>query len=576
MRSRPTAIRGNPTLGAVRRLLPFLRWPRFTVATVRGDLVAGITVSLVAIPQSLAYAQLAGVPAYYGLYAAFIPPIVGALFGSSALLSTGPVAMTSLLTAASVTALHPQGLDQFYAYVTLLALLSGLFQLGFGLARAGVLMSLVSHPVLMGFINAAALIIALSQLPALMGIPTRQTEHLLLDTWNVVSRMDLLHEMSLAFGAAAIVLLFAFKKVAPRLPGVLITVGLLTWASYATGFADRGGRVVGAIPTGLPGFVVPQIGWEPIKALLPAALVVAVISFMEAMSSCKVIALKTRTPWSENQELIGQGLAKIAAAFCQSMPVSGSFSRSALNLACNARTGLSSLCAAAAALLTLLFFTSYLYHLPKPVLAAMIMLAVLNLIDVGALRKAWLANKQDGFAGTATFLATLAFAPNIQNGILTGVVISLGAFIYGRMRPRVAVVSMHPDGMLRDVQRYEMPPLHPQIGALRFDASLYFANASFFEDAVLQLEREHREIRYILIAAQGINQLDATGVEMLRNLSERLRQSGVTLVLGGVKRQVLDVMQRTGLTSAMGEENVFATDKAAIEGLLTRIARQAS
>jgi SulP family sulfate permease len=489
---------------AVRRLLPFLDWPRFTAATVGADLVAGVTVSLVAIPQSLAYAQLAGVPAYYGLYAAFIPSMIGVLFGSSALLSTGPVAMTSLITAASVTALRPQGLDEFYAYVTLLALLSGLFQLGFGLARAGVLMSLVSHPVLMGFINAGALIIALSQLPALMGVSTRQTEHLLLDTWNTVSRMDLLHELSLAFGAAAIVLLLAFKKFAPRLPGVLITVALLTWTSYATGFAERGGRVVGKIPTGLPDFVIPQLGWEPIKALIPAAFVVALISFMEAMSSCKVIAVKTRTPWSENQELTGQGLAKIAAAFCQSMPVSGSFSRSALNLACNARTGLSSLCAAAAVLLTLLFFTPYMYHLPKPVLAAMIMLAVLHLIDVRALHKAWLAGNEDGFAGTATFLATLAFAPNIQNGILTGIMISLGAFIYGRMRPTVAVVSMHPDGMLRDVQRYKIPRLHPQIGALRFDASLYFANASFFEDAVLRLEREDRGIKYILIAAQGI------------------------------------------------------------------------
>jgi sulfate permease, SulP family len=563
-------------VSAAHRLLPFLRWPRFTAASVRADLIAGVTVSLVAIPQSLAYAQLAGVPAHYGLYAAFIPSIVGALFGSSALLSTGPVAMTSLLTAASVSALHPQGLEAFYAYVTLLALLSGVFQVGLGIARAGVLISLVSHPVLMGFINAAALIIALSQLPALLGIPTRQTEHLLLETWRVVSSMDLLHEMSLAFGVVAIVLLLAFKRFAPRLPGVLITVAVLTWASYAVGFADRGGRVVGLIPAGLPGFAVPQAGWESVRALLPAALMVAVISFMEAMSSCKVIAIKTRTPWSENQELIGQGLAKIAAAFCQSMPVSGSFSRSALNLACRARTGMSSLWAAGAVLLALLFFTPYLYHLPKPVLAAMIMLAVLNLIDVGALRQAWLANREDGIAGTVTFVVTLAFAPSIQNGILAGVVLSLGAFIYGRMRPRVAVVSMHSDGMLRDVTRYPMPPLHPQIGALRFDASLYFANASFFEDAVLKLERESAQIRYILVAAQGINQLDATGVEMLRNLSQRLRQSGVTLVLGGVKRQVLDVMGRTGLIDALGGENVFTTDKGAIDNLLARIAAQAS
>ena len=566
------AARGGSIPALLRRLLPVLRWPRPTARTVRDDLLAGITVSLVAIPQSLAYAQLAGVPAYYGLYAAFIPSIVGVVFGSSALLATGPVALTSLLTAASVAALQPQGLDQFYAYVTLLALLSGVFQLAFGLARAGMLISLISHPVLMGFINAAALVIALSQLPALMGIPTRQTQHLLLDTWNVVSHMDLLHELSLAFGLAAIVLLVGFRRFAPRLPGLLLTVALLTWVSYAVGFAERGGRVVGSVPAGLPAFVAPEIGWEATKALLPAGLIIAVISFMEAMSSCKVIAVKTRVPWNENQELIGQGLAKIAAAFCQSMPVSGSFSRSALNLASNARTGLSSVFAAASVLLTLLFFTPYLYHLPKPVLAAMIMLAVLNLIDVGALKRAWLASREDGIAGTVTFLVTLASAPNIQNGILTGIVISLGAFIYSRMRPRVAPVRLEPDGTLRDVSSSSPAPPHPQIGALRFDASLYFANASFFEDAVLKLQRESPEVRYIVIAAQSINHLDASGVETLRNLSSRLRQNGVTLVLGGVKRQVLEVMQRTGLVGALGEKNVFTTDREAIDSVLARLA----
>ena len=556
----------------LRGVLPFLGWRRPTANTLRDDLLAGLTVSLVAIPQSLAYAQLAGVPAYYGLYAAFIPSIVGVLFGSSALLATGPVAMTSLLTATSVAALRPAGLDQFYAYVTLLALLSGVFQLGFGLARAGMLISLISHPVLIGFINAAALVIALSQLPALIGIPLRQTEHLMLDTWNVVSHMDLLHEMSLAFGVTAIVFLIGFRKLAPRLPGVLLTVAVLTWVSYAVEFAGRGGRVVGAVPSGLPAFAVPEMGWEATKALLPAAFVLAVISFMEAMSSCKIIAARTRRPWDENQELIGQGLAKIAAAFCQSMPVSGSFSRSALNLASNARSGLSSLFAAGSVLLTLLFFTPYLYHLPRPVLAAMIILAVLNLIDLRALRQAWLASREDGLAGTVTFAATLAFAPNIQNGILIGVVISLGAFIYGRMRPRAVVVSLHPDGMLRDVTRYNLAPLHQQVGALRFDASLCFANASYFEDAVLKLQRETPDVKYIVIGAQGINHLDASGVEMLRNLSSRLRDSGVTLVIGGVKRQVFDVMERTGLIAAMHAANVITTERAAIDSVLERVA----
>jgi SulP family sulfate permease len=561
----------TPTAILLKRFVPFLGWPRITLASLRADLIAGITVSLVAIPQALAYAQLSGVPPLYGLYAAFIPTIVGVLFGSMPMLSTGPVAMTSLLTATSVGVLVPQGTEQFYAYVTMLALLSGLFQLGFGLARAGVLLSLVSHPVLMGFINAAALIIALTQIPALMGISTRQSQHLLLDTWNVVSRPDLLHEMSLAFGAAAIILLVAFRKFAPRLPGVLVTVAFATWVSYALDFAGRGGRVVGDVPAGLPGFAVPDLDWAAMRALLPAAFVVALISFMEAMSSCKVIAIRKRMPWDENQELVGQGLAKVAAAFCQSMPVSGSFSRSALNLASNAKTGASTLFAAGSVLVTLLFFTPYLHHLPKPVLAAMIVLAVLNLIDVRAMRQAWLASKDDGFAATATFLTTLAFAPNIQNGVLAGIIISLAAFLYRRMRPRVAIVGLHPDGMLRDAQRFNLPPLHERIGALRFDASLYFANASFFEDAVLRLQRERPEITYILVAAHSINDIDASGVETLRNLAGRLRESGVTLVLSGVKRQVQDVLERTGAIDLLGRANLYGSDQAAISDLRARV-----
>lgn len=554
----------------LKRLFPFLDWPRVTAGSLRDDVVAGITVSLVAIPQALAYAQLAGVPAYYGLYAAFIPSAIGALFGSSPMLSTGPVALTSLLTAASVGSLVALGTDQFFAYVTLLALLSGLFQLGLGMARGGILLSLVSHPVLMGFINAAALIIVFSQIPPLMGISARQSQHLLLDTWNVLTRMDTMHELSLAFGVAAIAMFMSLKRLAPRLPGVLITVVLLTWVSYAYGFAERGGRVVGSVPPGLPGFAAPAVEWGAIMALLPAALVIAVVSFMEAMSSCKVIAIRTRTRWDENQELIGQGLAKIAAAFCQSMPVSGSFSRSALNLATGARTGISSLVCAGAVLMTLLYFTPLLFHLPKPVLAAMIILAVLNLINVKALRNAWRAGKDDGIAGAVTFLSTLAFAPNIQNGIYTGIIVSLAAFMYRRMRPRVVVVGLHGDGTLRDAQKFDLPPLHRRIAALRFDAALYFANVAYFENAVLQLERENPDARYILIAANGINLLDASGVDMLWNLAERLRQNGIELAFAAVKAQVAEVMERTGLTEIIGRGNLFPTERAAVDGLRMR------
>ncbi len=543
----------------------------FRGEAVRADLFAGITVSLVAIPQSLAYAQLAGVPAYYGLYAALIPAAIGALFGSSNQLSTGPVAMTSLLTAASIAPLAAHGSDLFYAYAILLALVSGLFQILFGMLRMGVLLNFLSNPVLMGFINAAAIIIGLSQLPTLLGIPAAQSEHFLLDIVHVLIHIDMVHLVSLAFGVSAIAMLLAFKRFAPKWPGVLMVVALLTWLSQMVGYEGMGGRVVGVVPQGLPTLSLPPLDWHATIELLPAGFVIALISFMEAMSSCKVIAIKTRQPWDENKELIGQGLAKVAAAFSQSMPVSGSFSRSALNLASHARTPLSSLIAAFFVLLALLFFTPLLYHLPKPVLAAIIMMAVLNLINFQAIGNAWRASRDDGIAAVLTFSATLAFAPNIQNGILTGILLSLTLLLYRMMRPRVAVLGLHSDTTLRDAVRHNLPPLHPRLGAIRFDGALCFVNVSYFEDALLKLEREHPGMRCILVQGSGINEIDASGIEMLRNLQDRFKAGGITLAFSGLKKQVSDVMDRTGLTSQIGEGNIFATDKMALDALLARL-----
>jgi len=547
--------------------LPLAKWLTVRPDTIKRDLIAGLTVSLVAIPQSLAYAQLAGVPAYYGLYAALIPTIVGALFGSSRQLSTGPVAMTSLLTAASVAPLAAHGSDVFYAYVILVALLSGLFQVLFGVLRAGVLLNFLSHPVLMGFINAAAIIISLSQLPTLLGIPSHQSDHFLMDIWQVLTHIDATHELSLVFGLSAIGLLLAFKKLAPRLPGVLITVVALTWVSYATGYAAMGGRVVGVVPQGLPNFSVPPLDWKATVALLPASFVIALISFMEAMSSAKVIAIKTRQPWDENKELIGQGLAKIAAAFSHSMPVSGSFSRSALNLAANAQTGLASVASALFVLLTLLFFTGLLYHLPKPVLAAIIMVAVIGLVNFRVMRNAWRASRDDGIAAIVTFISTLAFAPSIQNGILTGILLSLALLLYRMMRPHIANLGLLNDGTLRDARRHSLPPLHPSVGAIRFDGALRFVNVSYFEDALLKVERENPAVRYILVKCNGINALDASGVDMLFNLVARFKSSGITLGFSELKKQVRQVMDSTGLSQAIGPENIFTTDREALERL---------
>ncbi len=555
----------------IKRVFPFLGWPAITKESFRADLIAGLTVALVAIPQSLAYAQLAGVPAYFGLYAAFIPTIVGALFGSSRQLSTGPVAMTSLLTAASVAQLAPHGSELFYSYVILLALLSGLFQIAFGMLRMGVMLNFLSHPVLMGFINAAAIIIGLSQLPALVGIPSRQSAHFLVDIWQVINHLDSGHGASVIFGLTALLMLICFKRFAPKWPGVLITVTTLTLASYELGYVNMGGRVVGEIPKGLPSFSVPPFDWHASMALMSAAFVIALISFMEAMSSSKVIAIKTRVAWDENQELVAQGLAKVAAAFSHSMPVSGSFSRSALNLSAQAMTGLASVFSASFVLLTLLYFTPLLYHLPKPVLAAIIMMAVGGLIDFKVIKKSWKAGRDDGLAAVITFASTLLFAPNIQNGIVTGIILSLALLLYRMMKPRIALLGTHSDGTLRDLQRLGLPQLHSKLSAIRFDGSLRFVNVSYFEDAMLKLERDNPAIKYILIAGNGINDIDASGIDLLSNLITRFRGNGIDLGFSGLKNQVMEIMRTTGLLDQIGDAHLFASDQDALHIILPRL-----
>ena len=560
----------SPLRTLARRAFPFVEWlPAMSRTSLRADVVAGVSVALVAIPQSLAYAQLAGLPAYYGLYAALLPTIVGALFGSSAQLSTGPVALTALLTAASIAPLAAGG-EQYVLYAILLALLSGVFQVAFGLLRLGVLMNLLSHPVLVGFVNAAAILITLSQIPSLLGLERPQTRHALAEAWHAAASLPHAHGYSVAFAAAAIVLLVAFARFAPRWPGVLFTVALLTAASYGLGYAGSGGRVVGEIPHGLPSLQLPAFDLPAWIALAPAAFVIAVISFMEATSSAKIAALKTAAKWDENQELIGQGLAKIAAALSQTMPVSGSFSRSALNLAAGARTGLSSVVCALFVLLAVLYLTPLLKYLPLPVLAAIIVVALARLIDVRSVLNAWSASRDDALVALLTFGSTIAFAPSIQVGIFVGILASLGLFVYGRMRPNLEVLEPSSEELARELPAGTGHALARTLGVIRFDASLVFVNASYFENAAMQLERRHPDLRFILVSATAINALDASGVHMLSSLAEGLAKHGVTLAFSGVKPQVRRVLQRTGLERKLGPDNFFATDHEAMLALAQR------
>jgi SulP family sulfate permease len=697
----------NPKLT---RFLPFLRWFPWKGDAIKTDFLAGITVALVLIPQSMAYAQLAGLPPYYGLYAAFLPVAVAAMWGSSNQLGTGPVAVVSLLTASSLAVLATPGSDQFIALAIMLALLVGIIQLLLGVFKLGVIVNFLSHPVIVGFTNAAAIIIALSQVSKLFGVPMGRSEHFINDIVGVFKLIGDTHLPTLAMGALAIAIMWSVKKFSPKLPGVLIAVLVTTVLSWAIGFeknadgkleqiadpelivvvqksvaaakrvdelnqqiADKsdelkaaekaakkssngvaqmeveaelrlaelrlarievqaaeeaftkekaalrhlqvvrsidangatvaiypvgkapegvtlddtryrlrklsakgfklvgGGEVVGAIPEGMPSIKMPSFNLDALGSLLSAALVISLVGFMEAVSIAKAIAAKTRQRLDPNQELIGQGLANVVGSFTQAFPVSGSFSRSAVNQNSGAKTGMASVITAAFVLLTLLFLTPLLYHLPQAVLAAIIIMAVVGLVNIEAVKHAWQASRHDGIAAIATFVATLAFAPHLDSGIMVGAGLALGLYLFRTMSPRVAILGRYSDGTLRDVKVNPGLSTSEHVVAMRFDGQLYFANVPYFEDTVLETIADHPQAKYLLVVGDGINQLDASGEEVVHHLVERLESNGMKLVFSGLKKQVLDVMRATGLFDRIGQDNIFANEDMALAAIYERL-----
>lgn len=678
------------------RFLPFLRWLPLSRETARADVLAGITVALILVPQSMAYAQLAGLPVQYGLYTALLPVLVGALWGSSAQLATGPVAVVSLLTAAALAPLAAPGSPQYVALAIALAFLAGCIQLAMGAFRLGFAVNFLSHPVIAGFTSAAALIIALSQLGKLLGVPTPRGGSFLHDVWGVIEQWPDAHGPTLAFGLGALAGMIALRRLRPTWPGVLIVVAIATAVSAATGFErgstatvaqladsearalaedylatrariealaeerrakqaelartdqdrpgarhhaaalryeiellglrieDRsaenrrrlrllrkllfeqasdaagqplfvpagtaaqgtggrwriqsldesgirmqgGGEVVGRIPAGLPGIAPPSLDFATLATLLVSALVISLVGFMEAVSIAKAIAARTRQRFDPNQELIGQGLANLAGSFTQSFPASGSFSRSAVTFQAGARTGLASAVSAAVVMVTLLFLTPLLYHLPQAVLAAIIMMAVASLVNFEAMRHAWQVQRHDGVAAVLTFVAALALAPHLDLAILVGAGLSLLLFLYRTMRPRVTILGSDA-GSERAVAGGARPE---PVVAVRYDGQLYFGNVSYFEDTLLDIAARSPKVRYVLVVADGINQMDASGEQAVRRLAERLAESGVGLAFSGLKPQVREVLDATGLSERIGAGNFFADANAALRALAARVA----
>lgn len=687
--------------GWLARLFPFVRWFPMEAGTLRADVIAGITVAMVIIPQAMAYAALAGLPVIHGLYAAFLPVMVAALWGYSNQLSSGPVVVASLLTVAALGPIAVIGSPEYVSLAIALALLVGLIQLVLAIFRLGELVSFLSQPVIIGFINAAAFIIALSQVNKIVGIPMDSTGWLLRDVWTVFRHIDQIHWPTLAMGVGALVLMLGIKAKWPQAPGVMIAAVLTTLLSWGLGFErkvnvslaaiatpeihtlaepiaraeaqiaelnlqfarvahdarsqrqtlpeddpavaalnarmelikiemaaiekraqanqralrafvlerapsahgpDRfyvrghvpedvgvdgtrwriqrvkagevrlsgGGDVVGAIPAGLPPLALPQLSGARIVELLPSALILAVFAFTGVISGARAMAMHTKQRVRPNQELVGQGLANVVGSVTACYPVGGALARTAVNLRAGARTGLASVVTGLVVMVLLLFFTALLYHMPQAFLAAVLLTAVASLIDFGALRFAWKANRHDGIAFIVTFVGTLAFAPAIDRGILFGAATAIVLYLYRSMRPRMIELGRHPDGALRDARLYRLPTSE-HIIAVRFDGPLYFANVPYFEDALLEIVARSPKARFVLVQGAGISEIDASGQAALRDLVRRLSGNGITVVVTSLRAQVASALGATGVLDEIGADNVFRRSDEALDTLMQRV-----
>jgi len=683
------------------KFLSFFDWPqKYNANYLRADILAGLTVALVLIPQSMAYAELAGLPSYYGLYASFLPPLVAALFGSSRQLATGPVAVVSLLTSICLEPLAIAGSQEYIAYAILLALLVGAFQFSLGVLRLGLVVNFISHPVVNGFSNAAALIIATSQLPKLLGVHVDKAAHPYEIIYNtIIATWHHTHWPTLLMASLAFAIMYGLKRISPRIPNVLVAVAVTTVLSFAIGFEQKtvvniadirspeanreianfnlavtsvtrlsekraaliralkttggiqdpfealdkkyaiehisvkieqfkdqtrnyrkslrglrfngvsesnaafkfyppgeipdsvdgdgriwqieignapllthrllltaGGKVVGNVPRGLPALSIPEIDYPVMGHLLPFAVIIALLGFMEAISVAKAMAAKTGQRIDPNRELIGQGLANLCGAAAKSYPTSGSFSRSAVNLQSGAISSLSSVFTSLTVVIVLLFLTPLFYHLPQSVLAAIIMMAVVGLINIKGFVHAWQSQWHDGAISIITFACTLVFAPHVDRGIVVGVSLSILVFLYKNMRPKVVDLSLDVDRALHDAVAGGLEECK-YIDVVRFDGPLFFANASYLEDQIRNRRRTKKRLKHIIISAGSINDIDASGEEALSLTVDRVRSAGIDISLSAVNRSVLKVLTRTHLIVKIGEDHIYPTIEAAISAI---------
>jgi SulP family sulfate permease len=534
------------------KIIPAVGWlRRYKREDLGGDFSAGLIVAVMLIPQGMAYAMLAGLPPVVGLYASTIPLILYALFGSSRHLAVGPVALVSLLTLTGVSALAKPGSGEFVALAALLALMVGVIQFGLGLLRAGFVVNFLSHAVISGFTSAAAIVIGLSQLKHLLGVDLESTNSVFILLWQAAQKLGEVNLITLAIGLASIAALVLFRKVAPRFPAPLLVVTLSTLAVYVFGLQDRGVGIVGDVPQGVPSFALPAFGLDSVTSLLTIALTISFVGFMESIAVAKSIANREKYKVDANRELVSLGLANVAGSMFSAYPVTGGFSRSAVNYQSGARTPLASIITAVLIVMTLLFFTPLFYYLPNAVLAAIVMVAVYGLIDFMEPVKLFKVKKVDGWTLLITFAATLLIG--IEQGILVGVAFSLALFIWRSAYPHTTEVGYLPEeDVFRNVTRYPEAQTFPNTLVVRVDASLYFANAAFWENWLNDAVLDRPELRYIILDFSAVNDIDAVALQTLEDLMESLKERDIEVHIAGMKGPVRDIVAKAGWTKKFG------------------------
>jgi SulP family sulfate permease len=542
----PSQRRAGPA-----RFLPILGWlPSYDRGVLRHDLAAGLTVAVMLVPQSMAYAALAGLPPVTGLYASVVPLVGYALFGTSGALAVGPVAITALMTGAALAPLAEGDPARYAALAGLLALLVGGIQVLMGVFRLGVLVNFMSHSVLSGFTSAAAVVIAASQVKDLFGLDAERAETFPGIVRSVWQSAGTAHGLTILVSTVAVAALWLFRRHLPKLPGPLLVVAGITAASAAFSFGTRGVKVLTDVPGGLPVPALPALSVQDVQALLPSAFAIALVAYMEGIAVAKALGAKSRQKVDANQELTAVGAANLSAGLFQAFPVAGGFSRSAVNFSAGARTPVATLVTAVVVAVTALLLTPAFYHLPKAVLAAIVVVAVLGLVDRRGPVTAWRTRRSDGVAVALTFLITLAFG--VEPGLMAGVGFSLGVFLWRSTRPHMAELGRVPGtSSYRNVDRYAGLLTDPRVAIIRVDGPLYFANAQMLEDRLLGLVEERDGLEYLVLNASAISDADLDAVHALAELRERLDDRGVALHLVTVRGPVRDVLSRAGVLSAL-------------------------